>query len=68
VSWQVGKVVNTLVTEAQKEHPENVVLATIDPLTKSAQRAVAANVSYDDIRVIIGQVVTATKPPMLMPV
>ena len=52
--------------EAQKEHPYNVVLAAVDPLTTSAQRAATANGTNDDIRVIVGQVVIATKPPIVM--
>jgi hypothetical protein len=59
--WQIGKVINALLAEAQREHPGNVVLAAVGPLEQSSTGKIA-NVEASEVRAIVGQIVVATKP------
>lgn len=63
VNWQVGKLVNALVEQAKKEHPDNVALATVDPLTTDGDAVYVRNANADAVRAIVGQLVAATTPP-----
>jgi hypothetical protein len=61
VSWQVGKIFNALLEKAKEEEPDNVALAAIDPMEAGSQEKYIADLTADDIRAVIGQVVTATR-------
>ncbi len=60
VSWRVGKVFNALLEKAKEEHPDDVALAAIDPLTAGSGNEYIASMSVNDVRAIIGQAVAAT--------
>jgi pyridoxal/pyridoxine/pyridoxamine kinase len=60
--WQVGRVVNALLKEAQEQHPDNVVLSAIDPLTTDRDEDYVRNGDADTVRAIVGQIVAATEP------
>lgn len=62
VSAQICKVVNVLLAEAKKEHPDNVALAALEPF-KPNMRSGA-----DNVRAVVGQIVAATTPPAAAPV
>jgi hypothetical protein len=63
VSWQIGRVINALLEKAKEEQADNVVLDVIDPLvTDRDQKFVRGGMKADDVRAIVGQIVTATTP------
>jgi len=66
VSWQIGKVGNALLEQAKQENPDNVALAQLDPFEESSHGGYIVHMTATDVRAIIRQIVTATKPPRLV--
>jgi hypothetical protein len=58
----VGKVANALLEQAQGEHPDNVALSVIDPFKSGPDKKFISHMSADDVRAIVGQIVSATEP------
>jgi hypothetical protein len=63
VSWQIGKVINALLEKGKEEHPDNVALAVLDPLTPGPSDKYISGMDAADVRAIVGQIAAATKPP-----
>jgi hypothetical protein len=68
VSWEVGKVVNALIKQAQEDCADNPVIAELGQLRQQGVAGTTKGVAYADIRAIVGQIIEATKPAPAAPV